>query len=45
MRAIVETFKRMYAKGTLSKETLLERVEKGTISEGEYRYIVGEPVE
>ena len=42
MRAIVESLKRLYEAGRLSKEQLMERVEKGTITIEEYNYIIGE---
>lgn len=42
MRKIVESFKRLYEAGRLTKEQLLDRVEKGTITIDEYNYIVGE---
>lgn len=41
-RAIVESLKRLYEAGRLSKEQLMERVEKGTITIDEYNYIIGE---
>ena len=34
--------KRMYKKGTLTKEQISERVAKGSISADEYEYITGE---
>ncbi len=45
MRTLVKSLKRLYDKGTLTKEDIRERVEKGTISEAEYEYIIGEPYE
>ena len=39
---IVESLKRMYKKGTLTKEQISERVAKGSISADEYEYITGE---
>lgn len=45
MSTLVESLKRLYAKGTLSKEQIRERVVKGTITEAEYKYITGEDYE
>lgn len=42
IRAIVESLKRLYEAGRLTKEQLMERVEKGTITIEEYHYIVGD---
>lgn len=39
---LVESLKRMYKKGTLTKEQIAERVTKGSISVDEYKYITGE---
>ena len=41
-RAIIESLKRLYEAGRLTKEQLMERVEKGTITIEEYHYIVGD---
>lgn len=41
MRILVESLKRLYPK-KLTKDQIRERVEKGTISEEEYKYITGE---
>ena len=38
---LVESFKRMYENGRVTKEQLLERVGKGTLSIDEYNYITG----
>ncbi len=45
MSTLVESLKRLFRKGTLSKEKVRERVERGTISEGEFEYITGEKYE
>ena len=42
MKILVESLKRMYKKGTLTKEQIAERVKKGSISAEEYEYITGE---
>lgn len=42
MRTLVESFKRLYKKGKLTKEQLVSRVEKGEITPEEYKYITGE---
>lgn len=42
MKILVESLKRMYKKGTLTKEQIAERVTKGSISVEEYEYITGE---
>ena len=42
MKMLVESLKRMYKKGTLTKEQISERVAKGSISADEYEYITGE---
>ena len=42
MRALVNSLKRLYEAGKLTKEQLKERVEKGTINETEYEEIIGE---
>ena len=39
MKMLVESLKRMYKKGTLTKEQISERVAKGSISADEYEYI------
>lgn len=41
MKMLVESLKRMYKKGTLTKEQISERVSKGSISVDEYEYITG----
>lgn len=40
VRAIVESLKRLYDAGRLTKEQVMARVEKGTITIDEYHYIV-----
>lgn len=42
MRALVNSLKRLYDAGKLTKEQLKERVAKGTIDEAEYQEITGE---
>ncbi len=42
MRMVVESFKRLYNKGTLTKEQVKERVTNKKITEDEYEYITGE---
>ena len=41
MRTLVESLKRLYEDGRLTKERLLQRVEKNTITIEEYNYITG----
>lgn len=41
MRTLVESLKRLYEYNKLTKEQLLQRVEKNTITIEEYNYIVG----
>lgn len=45
MKALVDSLKRLYDKGRLTKEQIRGRVEKGTITEEEYKYITGEDYE
>ena len=45
MRALVNSLKRLYEAGKLTKEQLKARVEKGTIDESEYEEITGETYE
>lgn len=45
MRALVNSLKRLYNAGKLTKEQLKERVVKGTIDEAEYEEITGEAYE
>ena len=42
MKAVVESLKRLYDSGRLSQQQIWERVEKGTITDVEYRYIIGQ---
>ena len=42
MRTLVESLKRLYKKGKVTKEKLQSMVEEGTITEAEYKYITGE---
>ena len=42
MRTIVESFKRLYEAGKLTKYQITERLEKGIITQEEYNYIIGE---
>jgi len=39
---LVNSLKRLYAAGRVTKEQLTERVEKGTIAEADYEEITGE---
>lgn len=45
MRTLVESFKRLYKAGRLTKEQMQARVKNGLLAEEEYEYIVGEPYE
>lgn len=42
MRIMVESFKRLYGKGRITKEQVRARVTKGLISKEEYVYITEE---
>ena len=42
MRILIESLKRLYESGRVTKDQLNKRVEKGIISQQEYDYIVGE---
>ena len=42
MRTLVESLKRLYESGRVTKDQLNKRVEKGIISQQEYDYIVAE---
>ena len=42
MRVLIDSLKRLYAAGRLTKEQIAVRVEKGTIYEAEYEEITGE---
>ena len=41
MRTLVESLKRLYENNRITKEQLLQRVEKNTITIEEYNYITG----
>ncbi len=45
MKMLVESLKRLYTKGTLTKEQIAEKLEKGSISADEYEYVTGEVYE
>lgn len=45
VRTVVESLKRLYESGKISKEVVKGRVVKGTINEDEYKYITGEDYE
>ena len=42
MRVLIDSLKRLYTAGRLTKEQIAARVEKGTIDEAEYEEITGE---
>ena len=42
MKVLIDSLKRLYAAGRLTKEQIAVRVEKGTIDEAEYEEITGE---
>jgi uncharacterized XkdX family phage protein len=42
MRLLIDSLKRLYAAGRLTKEQIAARAEKGTIDEAEYEEITGE---
>lgn len=42
MRVLIDSLKRLYAAGRLTKEQIAVRVEKGTLNETEYEEITGE---
>lgn len=42
MRVLIDSLKRLYAAGRLTKKQIAVRVEKGTIDEAEYEEITGE---
>lgn len=41
MRTLVESLRRLYLAGKLTLEQIQARLEKGTITQEEYEYIVG----
>lgn len=45
MSILVNSLTRLYESGRLTKEQIKERVEKGSINEGEYQEITGEAYE
>lgn len=45
MRTIVESFKRLYDSGKLSREQIAERVTTGKVNTEEFEYITGEAYE
>lgn len=45
MRIVVDSFKRLYKAGKLTKEQISERVSSGKIDVAEYEYITGEVYE
>lgn len=45
MRMIVKSLKRLYEAGRLTKEQIKDRVCTGTITEEEYKEIIGEDYE
>ena len=42
MSVLVESLKRLYTKGTLTIEQIRQRVDKGTITKSDFKYITGE---
>lgn len=40
---LIESLKRLYEAGRLTKAQIAQRVTKGTITEADYEYITGEP--
>lgn len=44
-RMLVESLKRLYEAGRVTREQIANRVEKGTVSAEEYEVITGEPYE
>lgn len=44
-RMLVESLKRLYESGRVTREQIADRVEKGTVSVEEYEVITGEPYE
>lgn len=41
MRTLVESLKRLYKKGKVTKKKLQEMVDAGTITQDEYNYVIG----
>lgn len=44
-RMLVESLKRLYEAGRVTREQIADRVKKGTLSPEEYEVITGEPYE
>ena len=44
-RMLVDSLKRLYEAGRVTREQIADRVEKGTVSAEEYEVITGEPYE
>lgn len=44
MREIAKSLKRLYESGQLTREDIMKRVEKGTITIDEYHWIVGDEI-
>lgn len=42
MKMLVESLKRLFECGKLTKEQIAERVEKGSVTKDDYTYITGE---
>ncbi len=42
MTQLVESLKRLYEKGKISEEKLQSMIQKSTITDYEYKYIIGE---
>lgn len=42
MRTLVESFKRLYEDGKVTKEDVIQRMQKGTITKQEAEYILSE---
>ena len=45
MKTLVESLKRLFESGRLTKEQIAERVEKGSITKDDYACITGEEYE
>ena len=45
MRILVESLKRLYNSGKITKDDVKDRVTGGKITEDEYEYIIGEKYE
>ena len=42
MKTLVESLKRLFESGKLTKEQIAERVGKGSITKDDYRYVTGD---